>query len=62
MAPCDASPATHKRFLYLAIPVLLIGVLADQASKSWGVQSRSCWSGFGAEPASADGLCEWPLT
>ena len=35
MASCDASPAGRMRFLYIATPVLLMGVLTDQASKSW---------------------------
>ena len=35
MATCDTSPAPRERFLYIAVPVLLIGLLADQASKSW---------------------------
>ena len=35
MATCDTSPATRERFLYIVIPVLLMGVLTDQASKSW---------------------------
>src|SRR3954454_13145468 len=35
MATCEASPAARNRFLYIVVPVLLMGVLADQASKSW---------------------------
>src|SRR3954469_7853507 len=35
MATCDASPASRGRFLHIVIPVLLMGVLTDQASKSW---------------------------
>jgi len=35
MATCAASPATRQRFLGIVLPVLLLGVLTDQASKSW---------------------------
>jgi len=35
MATYDASPATRTYFLYIVVPVLLMGILADQASKSW---------------------------
>ncbi len=35
MATCNTGPAPRERFLYIAMPVLLIGVLTDQASKSW---------------------------
>jgi lipoprotein signal peptidase len=35
MATSDPSPAPRKRFLCIVIPVLLMGVLTDQASKSW---------------------------
>lgn len=35
MATCDASPAGRMCFLYIVTPVLLMGVLTDQASKSW---------------------------
>jgi signal peptidase II len=35
MAICNASPAMRQRWLYLGIPVLVMGILADQASKSW---------------------------
>ncbi len=35
MAICDASHAIRNRLLFVVLPVLLIGVLADQASKSW---------------------------
>ncbi len=35
MATPDASHATRNRFLSIFVPVLLMAVLADQASKSW---------------------------
>jgi lipoprotein signal peptidase len=35
MATFDASPALRERFVFIGMPVLLLGVLADQASKSW---------------------------
>jgi lipoprotein signal peptidase len=35
MATCDASLSCRMRFLYIVIPVLLMGLLTDQASKSW---------------------------
>ncbi len=35
MAPIDASHATRARFLYIVVPVLFMGIVADQASKSW---------------------------
>jgi lipoprotein signal peptidase len=35
MATCDAISATRKRFLCIVIPVLVMGVVTDQASKSW---------------------------
>ena len=35
MPTCNASHAGSMRFLYLVAPVLLMGVLTDQASKSW---------------------------
>lgn len=35
MATSDESPLTGKRSTYLVIAVLLIGVVGDQASKSW---------------------------
>jgi lipoprotein signal peptidase len=35
MATCPASRAHRERLLYIVIPVLLMGLLADQASKSW---------------------------
>jgi lipoprotein signal peptidase len=35
MATRDTSPAPRERFLYLVLPVLLMGILTDQASKSW---------------------------
>ena len=35
MPTCNASSAGSMRFLYLVAPVLLMGVLTDQASKSW---------------------------
>jgi signal peptidase II len=35
MATRDASPVTRNRLLCVVAPVLLMGVLADQASKSW---------------------------
>jgi lipoprotein signal peptidase len=35
MATYDASRALRSRFLSIMIPVLLMGILTDQASKSW---------------------------
>ena len=35
MATCNASLALRERFLHIVIPVFFLGVLADQASKSW---------------------------
>ena len=35
MATLDADPALRQRLLYLVMPILLLGVLTDQASKSW---------------------------
>jgi lipoprotein signal peptidase len=35
MATLDAGPALRQRLLYLVMPILLMGVLTDQASKSW---------------------------
>jgi signal peptidase II len=35
MATCDASAATRKRFFKIMIPALAVGILTDQASKSW---------------------------
>jgi len=35
MATCDSSAATRKSFLYVLVPVLFMGILTDQASKSW---------------------------
>ncbi len=35
MANRDASHAIRDRFLFIVLPVLLSGVLADQTSKSW---------------------------
>jgi lipoprotein signal peptidase len=35
MATRDASPAARNRLLCIVVPVLLLGVVADQASKSW---------------------------
>src|SRR3954454_23426576 len=35
MATLDAGPAPRQRLLYLVMPILLLGVLTDQASKSW---------------------------
>jgi lipoprotein signal peptidase len=35
MATRDASPDPRERFLYIVVPVLLMGILTDQASKSW---------------------------
>src|SRR5262249_60367406 len=35
MAIRDARPTFRGRFLFIVIPVLLMGLLADQASKSW---------------------------
>jgi lipoprotein signal peptidase len=35
MASCDASPTPRERFLYIVLPVLLMGLLVDQTSKSW---------------------------
>jgi lipoprotein signal peptidase len=35
MATCDTSLAARERLLYIVMPVLLIGVLTDQVSKSW---------------------------
>ncbi len=35
MTTRDASPATGNRLSSIIVPVLLMGVLADQASKSW---------------------------
>jgi lipoprotein signal peptidase len=35
MATRDASPESRKRLLCIVLPVLLMGVLADQTSKSW---------------------------
>jgi lipoprotein signal peptidase len=35
MAASDSSPDPRVRFFYIAMPVLLIGLLADQLSKSW---------------------------
>jgi lipoprotein signal peptidase len=35
MATHDAGPTTYNRFLIIMVPVLLMGVLADQATKFW---------------------------
>jgi lipoprotein signal peptidase len=35
MATCDASRAARKSSLHIVIPVLVLGLLTDQASKSW---------------------------
>jgi signal peptidase II len=35
MPPCDSIPTRRERLIHLVIPVLVIGILADQASKSW---------------------------
>jgi signal peptidase II len=35
MATRDASPASRGRLLLIVMPVLLMGILTDQASKSW---------------------------
>jgi signal peptidase II len=35
MTTIDSTLAPSKRFLYFAAPVILMGVLADQSSKSW---------------------------
>jgi lipoprotein signal peptidase len=35
MTTRDTSPAPRERFLYIVIAVLVIGILTDQASKSW---------------------------
>jgi lipoprotein signal peptidase len=35
MAACDASPASRGHLLLILMPVLLVGILTDQASKSW---------------------------
>ena len=35
MATYPVSRGPHKQFFFLIVPVLVIGVLADQASKSW---------------------------
>jgi signal peptidase II len=35
MATVETSPGMRNRFLYIIAPVLLLGLAADQASKSW---------------------------
>src|SRR5262245_50759036 len=35
METSDSSPATRTLCLFVVIPVLLMGILTDQASKSW---------------------------
>ena len=35
MATIETSPATRNRFLYVIAPLLLMGLAADQSSKSW---------------------------